>query len=777
MKEWAYLSFTLWLLVDTICYGSQEHKNYAISGVKECLTSSEIDPNFCLSLSNGFYKYPYDCSAYISCNDSCADLEYCPDGKLFNNPMHICDTPEAVDCESLPYPTPSTTELPLENPCEGIKNNTILPSAANCSEFSVCVNQQSEVYHCPWEMLFNPDLEICDFKDNVWCYGDRTTQNPLETTAITAESFTKCEGQKLGTFFPDTQNCQQYYYCWGNDSYIVLPCPVDNWFNPYTGNCGPDISPEACQAFVATTTPVIITSPSTTVAPSTTEANAKNPCVDQELGASFPLQSDCKSYLLCLGNGQSAKAQCPTNAWFDPQSGDCGPNVSPTACIETTTSTTTIATTQGSSDPCADQELGVSYPLVTNCQQYILCMGNGESKVANCIYNAWYDPQTGICGPEVSPTACTETIISTESSTSQATSPVTTPSPTGSTTTPSDISKICSGESDGYYATYPEDCSKYIVCASPVPIAFFCPEGLFFNEALQKCVEWNLSECPKEDTTTTSPGYTTPKPDSSICFNSTGMNLPYQENCQWFVRCVDDSSYMMGICSSEEYFDPLTGECGVDVSPEACRGIHTSTTIVTETTESSTTKPSAPTTAITPTTPSAETDPCEGAPEGKLVPYPDDCTKFIQCVRPFAIVFDCHEGQEFSASLERCMAPWYANCSIPATTTTAAPIITTTLPSPDSFCADKIEGSLVPYPLNCSKYIVCQVPIPVGYACPGSEEFSPTALTCMEAELAGCTTNGYRLLPVNLFGNTDSEDSSPSLWQSLKTMTSFVIDF
>ncbi|KAH8364795.1 hypothetical protein KR084_011721, partial [Drosophila pseudotakahashii] len=739
---------------------------------QECPVTSETDVSFCQSLSNGFYNYPYDCSAYVSCDDSCADLEYCPDGKLFNSPLDICDTPEAVDCDPLPYPKPPSQE----NPCEGLLNNTLLPSAEHCNEFYVCLNEQSQVYQCPTGMLFNPDLKICDTKDNVWCYGDRTTPYPLETTATTEEeSFTKCEGQKQGTSFPDTQNCQQYYYCWGNNSFIVLPCPVDNWFNPLSGNCGPDISPDACREVVPTTTPIITTSPSTTVEPTSTEGSKLNPCADQELGASFPLPTDCQSYLLCLNNGQSTTAKCPTNAWFDPKTGDCGPNVSPTACRESLATTTNAPTTQVPNNPCADQELGVSYPLVTNCQQYILCMGNGESNVANCIYNAWYDPKTGNCGPEVSPTACKETEVSTESTTSQATSPLTTPLPTWpstlstpepteiTTTTSPDISGICVGQSDGYYATYPEDCSKYIVCASPVPIAFYCPENLFFNEASQKCVEWELSDCPAEDTTTSSPGLTTPNPDSSICFNNTGNNLTYQENCQWFIRCTDDSSYMMGICGSGEFFDPWTGDCGANVSPEACREIYT--TVVTETTEDSTTP------MINPSTPRPNTDPCEGAPEGKLVPYPDDCTKFIQCVQPSPIVYNCREGQEFSASLERCMAPWYANCSIPATTapstptTPTTPATTTTTPSPASLCADKSDGSMVPYPRNCSKYIVCQDPIPIGYACPEGQEFNPTVLTCMEPQLAGCNVSFV------------AKEPSFSLWQSFKAIASFVIDF
>ncbi|XP_017071268.1 chitin-binding domain protein cbd-1 [Drosophila eugracilis] len=795
MKVCGIFPLIFWILKTNICdsYVMETHSTWSVvdrrqilsvseSNSQECSTSPDTDSSFCQSLSNGFYKYPYDCSAYISCNDSCADLEYCPGGKVFNSPLFICDTPEAVICEPLPYPTPPSTEIPSENPCNAKENNTFLPSSEDCNKFFLCVNHQSEVYQCPGEMLFNPDLNICDYKDNVLCYGDRTTQDPLKSTAASEDYFTKCEGQKLGTSFPDTQNCQQYYYCWGNGSYVILPCPVDNWFNPISGNCGPNISPEACREVVPTSTTLITTTVLTTVGPKSTENVEDNICADQELGTTFPLKSDCQSYLLCLNGGQSVTAKCPTNAWFDPQTGDCGPNVSPTACLESLVTSTSIPTTQTSNDPCADQELGVSYPLVTNCQQYILCMGNGESEVANCIYNAWYDPQTGICGPDVAPTACKEIAVSTESTTTLATSPLTTPSPTTlitsdpeeTTTTSPDISGICSGQRDGYYATYPEDCSKYILCASPVPIAFYCPEGLFFNENLQKCVEWELSDCSNEEITTISPEHTTPSPDSSICFNNTDQNLPYQENCQWYIHCVDDSSYMMAICGSEEYFDPWTGECGLDVSPEACREIFTPTTSVTKTTEGSTTViiPS------TPSTQSPETDPCDGVPNGKLVSYPDDCTKFIQCVQPTPIVYDCREGQEFSASLERCMAPWYANCSIPATTTTATPPITTTIPpTADSFCTDKIEGSMVPYPSNCSKYIVCQDPIPVGYACPEGEEFSPSVLTCMEPYLANCNPNAWRFFPDHMLPSSSSEDSGFSFWQSFKTIASFVIDF
>jgi len=213
---------------------------------------------------------------------------------------------------------------------------------------------------------------------------------------------------------------------------------------------------------------------------------------------------------------------------------------------------------------------------------------------------------------------------------------------------------------------------------------------------------------------------------------------------------------------------PPPGKCGFGVSPEACREIQTTSPPVTDSTEG-------PTTVITPSTPGSEPDPCDGAPEGKLVPYPDDCSKFIQCIQPDPIVYDCREGQEFSAALERCMAPWFANCSIPATTIPPVTIPTTTTttekPSPNGICADKAEGSLVPYPGNCSKYIACEDPIPVGYACPEGEEFNPIILTCTDPHLAGCNPSALHFSP-----KTESDDLGFSLWQSLKTIASFVTE-
>ncbi|KAM8708423.1 hypothetical protein ACLKA7_015402 [Drosophila subpalustris] len=316
--------------------------------------------------------------------------------------------------------------------------------------------------------------------------------------------------------------------------------------------------------------------------------------------------------------------------------------------------------------------MGVSYPLVTDCKKYIVCLGNGESAIVNCIYNAWYDPLTGNCGPNVSPTACMETATTLSTTTKKSTPSISTTT-TQSTTITTDLPispDVCGGLINGEYVAYPDNCSKYIVCVEPIPIAFYCTPGYYFNEKLQVCVDWNQSDCPVMETTVsppeyTTPGYTTP----SICENNSGESFPYPENCQWFIQCINDNVYMMGVCNQEEYYDPSIGKCSASAAPDAClQNYETTTTrkstvLPTPITKSTTTSTTTTTTTST-TTATPAPNPCENVPVGKLVPYPYDCTKFIKCEGSTAVIYDCVEGQEFSAQLERCMAPWIANCTI-----------------------------------------------------------------------------------------------------------------
>ncbi|KAH8361642.1 hypothetical protein KR084_012014 [Drosophila pseudotakahashii] len=794
----------------------------------ETLSTSSWDPpalppgiseDYCRNYKDGYLlSYPYDCQAYINCTHGWPVLEYCVKDKLFNELLGICDTPDEVDCDERPLPT-TTTQIPLTSTTEwdgvcgptpeGVEEDYCMPKGNgfyeypyNCSGYLACRNGCTDLDYCQPDKLFNSWLHICDTPNSVWCDPSPYPTTPGTTGKPTTSSVTTT---------PST-----------TPSPSTLPSTTES----------------------STTAEIPITTPGL---PSDVDPNVCDGKLD---GTIFAYIGNCSEYLLCKNN-KVEMGQCPPNTLFNPDWLVCDdpkdvvclgdrtttpiPTTKPTTTTEettTTTTTTTAATTLGPDQLCEGQEMGASFPYTADCSQYYLCLGDGKWALAPCIYNSYYDPTTGQCGPNVSPDACKASQVTTTSTTTETTTTerITTPKPTTqassttpkTTTTVSPTTGICGGRNENENIAYPNKCNKYIVCVSPIPIAFFCPDDTFFSSKLQKCIEsWEQSDCEGEQSTTTlEPGYTRPPPEPTMCTNSSRDTFPYPDNCQWFIRCVDDYIYMTDVCNCGEYYDPITEKCGADVPSDACRWDYSSTT-------STTTEPTT-TTAVT--RPPPQKGPCDDVDDGALVAYPNDCSKYIKCNRPIAVAYDCDEGDEFSVELEKCVDASLANCSIKTTvnpsvstttpnggdttSTTSEPTTeSSTIPTTDSstestttspestttstesttestttsteltttstestttstesttesstestkesstestttstssttakpsggICDGKTDDSLVPYPRNCSKYIKCQYPIPVGYDCPNGLEFSPTELSCMDPELAGCS--------------------------------------
>ncbi|XP_016982970.1 mucin-5AC [Drosophila rhopaloa] len=818
-----------------------------------------IADDYCRGYKDGsVHRYPYDCQAYINCTNGWPVLNYCIEDKVFNKYLLICDTPDQADCEELPLPT-TTTEIPTtstteedDQTCgpvpEGIeedycepKGNGFYEYPYNCSGYLACKNGCTDLDYCQPDKLFNTWLHICDTPDSVWC-----DPKPVPTTPGPTEK-------------PSTP------------SITTTPSTL------------PSEGTSTTESSTTTTEEIIATTPGL---PSDVDPND---CRGQPDGTIFAYIGNCSEYLLCQNN-QVQMGRCPTPLLFNPDWLVCDDpddvvcladrtttsttTTEPTTTTEKTTpptTTTTEATTLGPDQMCEAQELGTSFPYAEDCSKYYLCLGNGKWTLAPCIYASYFDPKTGECGPDVSPDACKAPQVTTTTTTTEATTTerTTTTKPTTlqtsttekTTTTLAPTTGICGGRSENENIAYPKVCNKYIVCVSPIPIAFFCPDDTFFSSKLQKCIDsWEESDCEGDQgTTTPEPGYTRPPPEPTMCTNSSRDTFPYPENCQWFIRCVDEYIYMMDVCNCGEYYDPITGKCGVDVPSDACRWDYASTTSTT----------SEPTTTTAVTRPPPQKGPCDDVDDGALVSYPNDCSKYIKCDRPIAEAFDCEKGDEFSVELEKCVDASLANCSIkttttpagddssssttepttesstisttvlstlsttesttelstesstelstvsttesttesstqvptesttisttsepessstePATTTTGA---STTAKPAEGVCDGKTDGSLVPYPRNCSKYIECQYPIPVGFDCADGLEFSPTELTCMDPELAGCsprsTTPGLTTLTTESTtpktttteSTTDSTTSETSTTESTTPITTTTI--
>ncbi|XP_055857127.1 probable endochitinase [Episyrphus balteatus] len=135
---------------------------------------------------------------------------------------------------------------------------------------------------------------------------------------------------------------------------------------------------------------------------------------------------------------------------------------------------------------------------------------------------------------------------------------------------------------------------------------------------------------------------------------------------------------------------------------------------------------------------------CEDIEYGTVLPYPGRCDLYIKCIEPAPPTFSCPSDLEFNAETKICQDPKEAGCSIPKvtpefpTTTEASKL----LPPPiyPGICSNYSNGELIPYPGNCSQYILCcDIPIATAQECPYGQEFNAKLQICETPEDAGCS--------------------------------------
>ena len=144
-----------------------------------------------------FVPHPEECSKYYMCHYHHAALFTCPANLQFNPDLNVCDYPDVVGCIDDQHPTGPTEATPT---VDGDKTTTemtptttkkqddqttetsfvqchysedgyavILPNPADCSTFFICVGLTPVGKQCKPGLLFNPELLVCDYPNNVTC--------------------------------------------------------------------------------------------------------------------------------------------------------------------------------------------------------------------------------------------------------------------------------------------------------------------------------------------------------------------------------------------------------------------------------------------------------------------------------------------------------------------------------------------------------------------------------------------------------------------------------
>ena len=123
------------------------------------------------SCNDGIYRHPDDCSAFYQCtNGHRYEDQYCPEGLLFNELTSQCDWPENVDCGEI---------LAI---AETLCTDGVHPHETDCTTYYQCAHgHRYPDQYCPNGLLFDKDLLVCNWAENVECNFQSST-DPITTT-------------------------------------------------------------------------------------------------------------------------------------------------------------------------------------------------------------------------------------------------------------------------------------------------------------------------------------------------------------------------------------------------------------------------------------------------------------------------------------------------------------------------------------------------------------------------------------------------------------------
>lgn len=251
-----------------------------------------------------------------------------------------------------------------------------------------------------------------------------------------------------------------------------------------------------------------------------------------------------------------------------------------------------------------------------------------------------------------------------------------------------------------------------------------------------------------------------------ICSNRNGVTIPMPGVCTGFFICVDGNA-IASTCGSFYHFNtqtglcdhPLKADCQLDLSQ--IKNITPTTNKRKQGTRSSLPKPKTPKEVVA----DLSTGPiCKKLPTGTLLPKLDSCSQYYVCIlrRPYPRT--CPPMLHFNATRGLCQDPAMAKCSkqlenlskkgiYPINTvatnseeydvTNLGKLGNTDSRKMDIICAKSPNGTLFPFPGDCSRFIFCMNHQVLTLICPEGHHFSLRYGLCEWSSVAKCQPHDW----------------------------------
>ncbi|XP_065571764.1 chondroitin proteoglycan 2-like isoform X2 [Artemia franciscana] len=696
---------------------------------KGVLSTSDIAPFICPKPS-GHFPSPYDCASYYECADGIATETTCPFGKLYNLELGECDNAQKVDCSNiflLPIKdsSQSTTvfsSISAESAFACPEPDGYFPDPDACDAFYICEAGIASRQQCPPGLVFNVDLETCDYDFNV--------PPPCGTLSTSTSAPFVCP--EPNGYFSNPNSCLSFYICTDGTESIQY-CAERLVYNPQKKTCDfPHNVQPPCGTLSTSTeaktthttqqtseTTILVTETTGSEAPSsetTLVSSTAGPFVCPEPDGYFSNPDSCFSFYICI-DGTETIQYCAERLVYNPQKKTCDfpHNVAP---------------------PCG------------TCTTDVCVPGSTTHKTTSATPD-----KTTESGP---PSGTTDHLPETTASF------VTTNLNSQTTFAPPTSGPFVCPEPDGYFSN-PESCYSFYICYEGTENIRYCAEGLVYNPPKRTCdYPHNVappcgtcttdvcepgSTTPKITTTTTTPDKT-PQPGTTEETTSITMNTPPSggpftcpsengyfsdpNSCESFYICYQWEASIR-YCGDGLVYNPDTRTCDYpqDVPPPC--GTCTSQFCQTNRKESNSSR-AGPEDELIGSLPEYQ---CPDA--GGSFPWVS-CDKYVQCIDLKASLYQCKYDYFFDLRWEGCNYPELVDCTnrtLPDGST-EAPHTTTARPPTPTFQCPSANGNFR-NPYDCSSYYVCSNGIAFLIKCPSDLVFNIQTESCDYPSAVDCS--------------------------------------
>jgi len=114
-----------------------------------------------------YHANPYDCKSFYQCSNGVPYLHRCPSILVFNPNLNVCDWPSNYQCQPR---CSSEGGGPCDVAC--VQPWDVPEYHANpfdCKSFYQCSNGVPYLHDCPSVLVFNPNLNVCDWPRDYQC--------------------------------------------------------------------------------------------------------------------------------------------------------------------------------------------------------------------------------------------------------------------------------------------------------------------------------------------------------------------------------------------------------------------------------------------------------------------------------------------------------------------------------------------------------------------------------------------------------------------------------